>query len=167
MTTGETIMCDRYGCVTLPDLKTLDFSRRNFLKATGLTTLTMAVGPGMLGQALAADTTVKGTHGTGFCNLNFFLAHALQTAKDDGVILDFVNTPTFAEQVTFLGIGPGRSSLIPYTSFIALYDAGAPVKIVGRRRHRGLRYRLPARPRQRREAQGQDARRPSSSIRSR
>src|SRR6266700_4031164 len=78
MTTGETIMCDRYGCVTLPDLKTLDFSRRNFLKATGLTTLTMAVGPGLLGQALAADTTVKGPHGPGFCNLNFFLAHALQ-----------------------------------------------------------------------------------------
>jgi hypothetical protein len=52
-------MCDRYGCAILPDLKTLDFSRRNFLKATGLTTLTMAVGPGMLGQALAADTTAR------------------------------------------------------------------------------------------------------------
>jgi NitT/TauT family transport system substrate-binding protein len=131
MTTGETIMCDRYGCATLPDLKTLDFSRRNFLKATGLTTLTMAVGPGMLGQALAAaDTTVKGTHGTGFCNLNFFLSHALQTAKEDGVIIDFVNTPTFAEQVTFLGMGQVDLSLIPYTSFIALWDAGAPIKIV-------------------------------------
>jgi NitT/TauT family transport system substrate-binding protein len=130
MTTGETIMCDRYGCATLPDLKTLDFSRRKFLKATGLTTLTMAVGPGMLGQALAADTTVKGTHGTGFCNLNFFLSHALQTAKEDGVIIDFVNTPTFAEQVTFLGMGQVDLSLIPYTSFIALWDAGAPIKIV-------------------------------------
>src|SRR6202790_5274913 len=130
MTTGETIMCDRYGCATLPHLKPLDFSRRNFLKTTGLATLTMAVGPGMLGQALAADTTVKGTHGNGFCNLNFFLAHALQTAKEDGVTIDFVNTPTFAEQVTFLGMGQVDLSLIPYTSFIALWDAGAPIKIV-------------------------------------
>jgi NitT/TauT family transport system substrate-binding protein len=123
-------MCNRYGCTTLPDLRKLDFSRRNFVKAAGLTTLTMAVGPGLLSYAHAADTTIKGTHGTGFCNLNFFLAHAMQTAKDDGVIIDFVNTPTFAEQVTFLGMGQVDISLIPYTSFIALWDAGAPIKIV-------------------------------------
>ena len=42
----------------------------------------------------------------------------------------FVNTPTFAEQVTFLGIGQVDVGLMPYTSFIALFDAGAPVKIV-------------------------------------
>ena len=75
-------MCDRYGCATLPDLRKLDFSRRRFLKATGLTTLSIAVCPGFLGHAHAAGTTIKGTHGTGFCNLNFFLAHALQTAED-------------------------------------------------------------------------------------
>lgn len=123
-------MCDRYGCATLPDLKKLDFSRRNFLKVTGLTTLTMAVGPGLLNPAFAADSTIKGTHGNGFCNLNFFLAHALQAAKEDGLTIDFVNTPTFAEQVTFLGMGQVDVSLIPYTSFIALWDAGAPIKIV-------------------------------------
>jgi NitT/TauT family transport system substrate-binding protein len=123
-------MCDRYDRTILPDLRKCDFSRRRFLKATGLTTLTVAAGPGFLGHAHAAGTTIKGTHGTGFCNLNFFLAHALQTAKDDGVIIDFVNTPTFAEQVTFLGIGQVDVSLIPYTSFFALWDAGAPIKIV-------------------------------------
>ena len=42
----------------------------------------------------------------------------------------FVNTPTFAEQVTFLGMGQVDIGLMPYTSFMALYDAGAPVKIV-------------------------------------
>jgi NitT/TauT family transport system substrate-binding protein len=54
----------------------------------------------------------------------------MQAAKEDGVIIDFVNTPTFAEQVTFLGMGQVDVSLIPYTSFIALWDAGAPIKIV-------------------------------------
>jgi len=123
-------MCDRCGCATLPNLKTLDFSRRKFLKATGTTALTMAVGSGMLGPVLAADSTFKSTHGNGFCNLNLFLSHALQTAKEDGLTIDFVNTPTFAEQVTFLGIGQVDVALVPYTGFIALWDAGAPVKII-------------------------------------
>jgi NitT/TauT family transport system substrate-binding protein len=112
----------------LPNFK-MDFSRRNFLKATAATTLTMAVGPGFMAPAHAAGA-IKSTHGTGFCNLNIFLAHALQTAKEDGVELQFVNTPTFAEQVTFLGIGQVDVGLMPYTSFIALFDAGAPVKVV-------------------------------------
>ena len=55
---------------------------------------------------------------------------ALQTAKDDGLILDFIPSPTFAEQVTFLGAGQVDAGLMPYTSFVALYDAGAPVKVV-------------------------------------
>src|SRR5689334_20988734 len=122
-------MCDRLGCMHLPSFKTMDFSRRNFLKATAATTLTMAVGPGFMGPAHAAST-IKSTHGSGFCNLNIFLSHALQTAKDDGLELAFVNTPTFAEQVTFLGIGQVDVGLMPYTSFVALFDAGAPVKIV-------------------------------------
>ena len=45
-------------------------------------------------------------------------------------MLDFVITPTFAEQVTFLGAGQVDAGLIPYTSFVALFDAGAPVKII-------------------------------------
>jgi NitT/TauT family transport system substrate-binding protein len=113
----------------MPNFKSIDFSRRNFLKATAAATLTMAVGPGFMSPAHAAGA-IKSTHGTGFCNLNIFLAHALQTAKEDGVELQFVNTPTFAEQVTFLGIGQVDVGLMPYTSFIALFDAGAPVKVV-------------------------------------
>lgn len=96
-----------------------------------MTALTMAVGPGLLGSdALAATSSVKSTHGTGFCNLNLFLAHAKQLAMEDGLELVFVNTPSFSEQVTFLGIGQVDVGLMPYTSFMALYDAGAPVKVV-------------------------------------
>jgi NitT/TauT family transport system substrate-binding protein len=84
---------------------------------------------GLPGSARAA-TTVKATYGSGFCNAAFFITHARQLAKDDGVTLDFVNTPSFADQVNFLGTGQVDLSMLPYTSFMALYDAGAPVKIV-------------------------------------
>jgi NitT/TauT family transport system substrate-binding protein len=132
-------MCDRIGCTHFPKLQGLDFSdvaarsRRGFLKgAAAATTIAMAAGPGLLlgGAAHAASGSIKGTHGTGFCNLNIFLAHARQYAKKEGVELEFINTPTFAEQVTFLGMGQVDIGLMPYTSFMALYDAGAPVKIV-------------------------------------
>jgi NitT/TauT family transport system substrate-binding protein len=122
-------MCDRHG-LTPRQLKSFDFSRRKLLKATGATVLTMALGPGLLGGAAEAASTIKSTHGSGFCNLNIFLAHALQTAREDGLELEFVNTPTFAEQVTFLGMGQVDVGLMPYTSFMALFDAGAPVKVV-------------------------------------
>lgn len=130
-------MCDRIGCTHLPNLAALDFSdtaasssRRRFLKgAAATTTIAMAMGPGLIGHALAAGG-IKSTHGTGFCNLNIFLAHSRQYAKAQGTELVFINTPTFAEQVTFLGMGQVDIGLMPYTSFMALYDAGAPVKIV-------------------------------------
>jgi NitT/TauT family transport system substrate-binding protein len=124
-------MCDVHGRAKLTDLKSQDFSRRRFLRNSAAGALTMAVGPGLLsGQALAAGGAVKSTHGTGFCNLNIFLAHAMQFSKAEGVDLEFVNTPTFAEQVTFLGMGQVDLGLMPYTSFMALFDAGAPVKVV-------------------------------------
>jgi NitT/TauT family transport system substrate-binding protein len=122
-------MCDHHG-LALHRLRATDFSRRAVLKASAATVLTMAIGPGLLGGPAHAASTIKSTHGSGFCNLNIFLAHALQTAREDGLELQFVNTPTFAEQVTFLGIGQVDVGLMPYTSFIALFDAGAPVKIV-------------------------------------
>ena len=123
-------MCDVHGRANLTDLKSKDFSRRRFLRNAGAGVLTMAVGPSFLpGEALAAGA-VKSTHGTGFCNLNIFLAHAMQFSKSDGTELQFVNTPTFAKQVTFLGIGQVDLGLMPYTSFMALFDAGAPVKVV-------------------------------------
>jgi len=122
-------MCEHHGLAP-GRLRSIDFNRRNLLKATGATALTIAIGPGLFGGAAHAASTIKSTHGSGFCNLNIFLAHALQTAQDDGVELQFVNTPTFAEQVTFLGIGQVDVGLMPYTSFMALFDAGAPVKVV-------------------------------------
>ena len=123
-------MCDRIGCTYLPDLESMDFSRRSFLAGSGSAVLTMGLGAGLFPGAAHAAGELKSTHGTGFCNLNIFLAHAMQFSKEDGVELKFVNTPTFAEQVTFLGIGQVDLGLMPYTSFIALFDAGAPVKIV-------------------------------------
>lgn len=120
-------MCDRSVPLNWGSLGEIDFSRRGFLRAAGAGALTIAVG----GHAHAAEAHIKSVHGSGFCNLNYFLTEAKQLAKDDGVILDFVLTPTSAEMVTFLGAGQVDAALIPYTSFIALYDKGAPVKIVG------------------------------------
>jgi NitT/TauT family transport system substrate-binding protein len=123
-------MCERHGCTHLPDLKKIDFSRRSILRGAAASAITVAVGPGF-GEAVAQGASVlKGTKGTGFCNLNFFLAHAMQFAKAEGVELVFINTPTQAEQVTFLGMGQVDLGLMPYTSFMALFDAGAPIKVV-------------------------------------
>ena len=130
-------MCDRIGCTHFPKLQDLDFtgaavaSRRKFLKgAAAATTITMGMGSALFGGAAHAAAGVKSTHGSGFCNLNIFLAHSRQYAKAAGVELEFINTPTFAEQVTFLGMGQVDIGLMPYTSFMALFDAGAPVKVV-------------------------------------
>lgn len=131
-------MCDRIGCndnvhlaarLAGMDLSGRAASRRSLLKGAAALTLSIAVGPGFSSAAHAASA-LKSTHGTGFCNLNLFLAHAEQFAKADGLDLVFVNTPTFAEQVTFLGMGQVDVGLMPYTSFIALFDAGAPVKVI-------------------------------------
>jgi NitT/TauT family transport system substrate-binding protein len=123
-------MCDRSSPLPYSSLRAMDFSRRSFLRAAGTGALTIAISGGLHDHAYAAETHIKSVHGSGFCNLNYFLTEAKQLAKDDGVILDFVLTPTTAEMVTFLGAGQVDAALIPYTSFIALYDKGAPVKIV-------------------------------------
>jgi NitT/TauT family transport system substrate-binding protein len=123
-------MCDRVGCTHLPDLKSIDFSRRHILRGAAASAITIAVGPGF-SEALAQGAgALKATKGSGFCNLNIFLAHAMQFAKAEGVELVFINTPTQAEQVTFLGMGQVDLGLMPYTSFMALFDAGAPIKVV-------------------------------------
>jgi NitT/TauT family transport system substrate-binding protein len=123
-------MCDRSSPLLLSSLHGMEFSRRSFLRAAGTGVLSIAIGGGLHSHADAAEAHITSVHGSGFCNLNYFLTEAKQLAKDDGVILDFVVTPTFAEMVTFLGAGQVEAALIPYTSFIALYDKGAPVKIV-------------------------------------
>ena len=123
-------MCDRHGNLGLAIPATTALNRRSFLKAGALGTITMAGGMmGLPGSACAAGT-VKATHGSGFCNVAFFITHARQLAKDDGLTLEFVNTPSFADEVTFLGTGQADVSMLPYTNFMTLYDAGAPVKIV-------------------------------------
>ena len=123
-------MCDRSSPIPFSSLCAMDLSRRGFLRAAGTGVLTVAISGGLHGHAYAAEAHIKSVHGSGFCNLNYFLTEAKQLAKEDGVILDFVLTPTSAEMVTFLGAGQVDAALIPYTSFIALYDKGAPVKIV-------------------------------------
>ena len=123
-------MCERSGTAFPSSLRSVDFSRRTMLRATAASALTLAMGPGIGGSAHAAESHIKSIHGSGFCNLNYFLANALQTAQADGLIIDFVMTPTTAEMVTFLGAGQVDAGLMPYTSFIALHDAGAPVTIV-------------------------------------
>ena len=91
-------MCDCHCNMGLAIPATTALNRRSFLKASALGTITMAVG-GMMGlpaTARAAET-VKGTYGSGFCNVAFFITHARQLAKDDGLTLEFVNTPSFAD----------------------------------------------------------------------
>ncbi|MEZ5933662.1 MAG: ABC transporter substrate-binding protein [Alphaproteobacteria bacterium] len=122
-------MCDRHGDRKMPDLTNIQFGRRSFMKSAAAGALTIGVA-GSLSRPAYADSTITSTHGTGFCNLPLFLSHARQTAKEDGLTLEFVNTPTFAEHVTFLGTGQVDVGVLPYTSFVALYDAGAPVRIV-------------------------------------
>jgi len=125
-------MCDRHGSQGPIGPAKSGLDRRSFLKTGTLGTIVMALPAGMAGLAgsARAAATVKGTHGNGFCNVTFFITHARQLAKEEGLTVEFVNTPSFAEQVTFLGTGQVDVSVLPYTNFMALYDAGAPVKIV-------------------------------------
>jgi NitT/TauT family transport system substrate-binding protein len=125
-------MCDCHGKLGLANSATTALNRRSFLKASTLGTITMAAASGLVGlpRPARAAATIKATYGSGFCNVAFFITHARQLAKDDGLTLEFVNTPSFADQVNFLGSGQVDVSMLPYTNFMALYDAGAPVKIV-------------------------------------
>ncbi len=124
-------MCERNG-TSYSQLMAL--SRRGFLKASGVVSSSLALPAGLAGAlfsgAVKAETTLKATHGSGLCNLGFFLAKKRELAKADGVNLDFVITPTNADIVTLFGSGQVDMSVIPYSNFLTLYDAGAPVKIV-------------------------------------
>lgn len=122
-------MCEHHGNRNFPNISDISLTRRNVLKKSAAGALTIGMSGALVGQAQAAST-VTSTHGTGFCNLPLFLSHARQTAQEDGLTLEFVNTPTFAEHVTFLGTGQVDVGVLPYTSFVALYAAGAPVRIV-------------------------------------
>ncbi|MFC5069919.1 ABC transporter substrate-binding protein [Flaviflagellibacter deserti] len=122
-------MCDRDGSFYR------NFSRRDFLKSSVVATAaTVALPPSLAAlltptSALAA-TTIKATHGSGFCNMGIFLAKERGLAKADGVDLEFVVTPSNTEITTMFGAGLVDISMIPYSNFMTLYDAGAPVKII-------------------------------------
>lgn len=124
-------MCERNGST---HARFLELSRRGFLKSTSAAGVTLAL-PAAIAAALApstaqAATRIKATHGSGLCNLGFFLAKKRELAKADGVDLDFVITPTNADIVTLFGAGQVDMSVIPYSNFLTLQDAGAPVRIV-------------------------------------
>ncbi|SON57820.1 alkanesulfonate transporter substrate-binding subunit [Hartmannibacter diazotrophicus] len=121
-------MCDRDGTFYKR------FNRRNFLKTTAAGTTALAL-PAHLAALLSpkpafAATTVKATHGTGFCNMGIFLAKERHLAAADGVEIEFVVTPSNTEITTMFGAGLVDMSMIPYSNFMTLYDAGAPVKII-------------------------------------
>ncbi|TCK23523.1 NitT/TauT family transport system substrate-binding protein [Ancylobacter aquaticus] len=123
-------MCDRDGTFFR------NFSRRNFLKSTVAgAAATIALPPALAAllspsRAHAAGTTIKATHGSGFCNMGMFLAKERELTKADGVDLEFVVTPSNTEITTMFGAGLVDMSMIPYSNFMTLYDAGAPVKII-------------------------------------
>ena len=81
-------MVDRIDCEHLPKtIRKVDFSRRHTLRGASVGVITMALGPGMSAEAIAqaALGSIKATKGSGFCNLNIFLSHAMQFAKAEGV----------------------------------------------------------------------------------
>ena len=123
-------MC--YRCGTTYNL-IQDASRRGFLKTSAAAAATIAMPAGLVGTKMAAAsglTRIKATHGAGLCNLGIFIAKERELAKQDGVDLDFVVTPTTTDVVTLFGAGMVDVSVIPYSNFINLVDAGAPVQLV-------------------------------------
>ena len=123
-------MCERCGNTYH---KIQEASRRGFLKGGAAAAASLAIPAGLMGASEAAAqglTRIKATHGGGLCNLGIFLAKERQLAEADGVELDFVVTPTTTDVVTLFGAGMVDVSVIPYSNFITLVDAGAPVQIV-------------------------------------
>jgi NitT/TauT family transport system substrate-binding protein len=125
-------MFERFNQLTAT--RAADPSRRGFIQRAGAASLTVALPASLLGAmtnaAAQGMTTLKATHGSGLCNMAFFLAKRRELAKADGVILDFVITPTNADIATLFGAGQVDMSVIPYSNFHTLVDAGAPVRIV-------------------------------------
>lgn len=117
--------------------------RRRFLRNTAMAGAAVTV-PGWLAACGSSTSTssspakagaaevvsIKATHGTGLCNLGIFLAKERELGKADGISLDFVVTPSNADIATLFGAGQVEASLLPYSNFMTLYDAGAPVTIV-------------------------------------
>ncbi len=123
-------MCERCGNTYH---KIQEASRRGFLKGGVAAAASLAIPASLMSPSMAAAqglTRIKATHGGGLCNLGIFLAKERKLAEADGVDLDFVVTPTTTDVVTLFGAGMVDVSVIPYSNFITLVDAGAPVQIV-------------------------------------
>ena len=123
-------MCTRCGTTYK---KIQEISRRGLLK-TGVAAAATFARPASLMSAREAAaaglTRIKATHGGGLCNLGIFIAKERKLAEKYGVNLDFVVTPTTTDVVTLFGAGMVDISVIPYSNFINLVDAGAPVQMV-------------------------------------
>jgi NitT/TauT family transport system substrate-binding protein len=112
--------------------------RRDFLRSAAIAGTAVAVPSWLLaacsgaspGTSATGTVTLKATHGTGLCNLGMFLVKERRLAEPAGATVDFVVTPTNADIVTLFGAGQVDMSLLPYTQFMTLHDAGAPVTIV-------------------------------------
>lgn len=111
-------------------------SRRNFLCSSVLGGLVAATPPSLWGSVdygaarAQGQTVIKATHGTGLCNLGMFLVKERNLGKDDGVIVDFVNTPSNADITMIFGAGIVNVSMLPYSFFLTLYGKGVPIKII-------------------------------------
>jgi len=110
-------MCDRDG------LFYRNFSRRAFLKSSGGGVAATIAVPASLASLLVprpafAATTLKATHGSGFCNMGIFLAKERNLTVSDGVELEFVVTPSNTEITTMFGAGLVDISMIPYSNFM-------------------------------------------------
>jgi NitT/TauT family transport system substrate-binding protein len=110
-------------------LSAVSHGRRDFLARGACMAGGAMLGGAWLTEAAAAGSlTLKATHGTGLCNCPFFLVKERNLAQ--GVTLDFVTTPTNADIAALFGAGVVDVSVVPYTNFMTLYDAGAPIKVV-------------------------------------
>ena len=132
-------MCERHGgaFAALQSASSSITGRRDFLKSLGgagaavvVLPTALAAAMGATGAHAAGSTRIKATHGAGLCNLGIFIAKERQLAQGDGVELEFVVTPTNTDIVTLFGVGAVDISMIPNSTFLSLYDAGAPVKVV-------------------------------------
>ena len=66
-------MCEQHGNRNFPDISGLNLNRRNLLKTGAASALGLGISAGLPNIASAASS-VKSTHGTGFCNLPLFLS---------------------------------------------------------------------------------------------
>jgi NitT/TauT family transport system substrate-binding protein len=113
-------------------MRSVALNRRSFLRTSAASALTLAVAPGFLGgHALAAGRSITATHGAGMCNMNVILSSVINSVGEEGVDLQLITTPTFADEITMIGSGQIDAGVMPFTTFLALVDAGVPVKIIG------------------------------------